>query len=122
MLCQSWRPWIQVKFYIYMIVSLVLIVVLQLIPAHCDVGLPGNDEAVTVAKLGSRREQVETLATYSEMSMLIESLHKKINIQKYAYHHLNRKEQVIIFRLRTDHARLNNHMHNRFKIGESSEC
>ena len=94
-------------------------VVLQWIPAHC--GIPGNDEADTLAKMGSRREQVETLATYSEMSTLIKSLHRQ-PIKKDDYHQLSRKEQVIIFRLRTGHVRLNKHMHNRFRIGESPEC
>ena len=58
-----------------------------------------------LAKMESR--EVETLATYSEISTLIKSLYTK-PIQKGDYHQLQRKEQVIIFRLRTGHERLNN--------------
>ena len=67
-------------------------VVLQWISAHC--GISGNDEADTLAKMGSRQEQVETLATFSEMSTLITSLNRK-PFQKVDYHQLYRKEQVI---------------------------
>ena len=35
---------------------------------------------------------------------------------------LNRPEQVILFRLRTGHNRLNAHMYNKFKVGESEMC
>ena len=31
-------------------------------------------------------------------------------------------EQVILFRLRTGHNRLNAHMYNKFKVGESEMC
>ena len=94
-------------------------VTLQWIPAHCD--LPGNEEADALAKRGATEEQVETLATYQEMGTLIKSLHRKPP-QRDDYHQLSRKEQVIIFRLRTGHCRLNKHMHDRFKVGESSRC
>ena len=35
---------------------------------------------------------------------------------------LNRPEQVILFRLRTGHSRLNAHMYSKFKVGESEMC
>ena len=38
------------------------------------------------------------------------------------YHKLGRKEQVIIFRLRTDHNRLAHHMYKTFRIGNSGMC
>ena len=37
-------------------------------------------------------------------------------------HKLNRTEQVILFRLRTGHNRLNAHTYNTFKVGESEMC
>ena len=37
-------------------------------------------------------------------------------------HKLNRPEQVILFRLRTGHNRLNANMCNKFKVGESEMC
>ena len=40
----------------------------------------------------------------------------------YSLHKLNRTEQVILYRLRTGHNRLNAHMYNKFKVGESEMC
>ena len=42
--------------------------------------------------------------------------------QSDSLHKLNRTEQVILFRLRTGHNRLNTHMYNKFKVGESEMC
>ena len=39
--------------------------------------------------------------------------------QSDSLHKLNRTEQVVLFRLRTGHNRLNAHMYNKFKVGES---
>ena len=38
------------------------------------------------------------------------------------YHQLTRKEQVIIFRLRTNHNRLREHMFTKFKVEHSPYC
>ena len=43
--------------------------------------------------------------------MVVNSLHK-----------LNRTEQVILFRFRTGHNRLNAHMYNKFNVGEPEMC
>ena len=42
--------------------------------------------------------------------------------QSDSLHKLNRTEQVILFRFRTGHRRLNAHMYNKFKVGESEMC
>ena len=42
--------------------------------------------------------------------------------QSDSLHKLNRTEQVILFRLRTGHNKLNAHMYNKFKVGESEMC
>ena len=42
--------------------------------------------------------------------------------QSDSLHKLNRPEQVILFRLRTGHTRLNAHMYNKFKVVESEMC
>ena len=44
------------------------------------------------------------------------------NIPTDSLYKLNRTEQVIQFRLRTRHNRLNAHMYNKFKVGESEMC
>ena len=94
--------------------------VLQWIPAHC--GVKGNEEADRLAKLGAEKEQPETsLASYAEMKTIIKSLHKPPRHQE-SYHKLARHEQVIIFRLRTGHNRLNKHMHTRFKLVQTPKC
>ena len=94
-------------------------VVVQWIPAHC--GIPGNEEADRQAKAGAEMEQPETRATFKEVKTIIKALHRP-NIQQDGYHGLTRQEQVKVFRLRTGHNRLNQHMYARFRIGESSRC
>ena len=94
--------------------------VLQWIPAHC--GVKGNEEADRLAKQGAEKEQTETPpASYAEMKTIIKSLHKPPQHQE-SYHKLARQEQVIIFRLRTGHNRLNHHMHTRFKLVQTPKC
>ena len=39
-----------------------------------------------------------------------------------AYHYLSRKEQVIIFRLRTGHNRLRHHLYSKMRIGPTDLC
>ena len=72
MLCRCWMPWWQVAFHPYDSLlglqssSVVLQwMVLQWIPAYCSI--PRIEEAYTLAKMGSKEEQVETI---------IKSLHK----------------------------------------------
>ena len=51
----------------------------------------------------------------------METATPKLN-QSDSLHKLNRTEQVILLRLRTGHNRLNAHMYNKFKVGESEMC
>ncbi|XP_041371496.1 uncharacterized protein LOC121385027 [Gigantopelta aegis] len=85
-------------------------VVLQWIPAHC--GIPGNENADRLTKLGAAKEQEDNWVAYEEMKSHIKYLNRPLK-QTNDYYLLSRQEQVIIFRLRTGHNRLNQHMHRR---------
>ena len=93
--------------------------VLQWIPSHC--GIRGNEEADRMAKLGSDREQTDNSISLTEMNTIIKSLFRTPQSTD-SYHQLTRQEQVIIFRLRTGHNRLNCHMNKRFKLVPSPRC
>ena len=102
-------------------------VVIQWVPSHCK--LHGNEEADSLAKTGSRETQIDRSTSYKEEKSLIKKhqqnqwnanhpCHNKAD----PYHKLNRKEQVIIFRLRTGHNKLQYHLFNKFKVGETDLC
>ena len=93
-------------------------IVLQWIPSHCVVA--GNEEADKLAKQGSEMEQEENSTTYDEMRTVVKSLFK-VPQPNDSYHQLSRQDQVIIFRLRTGHNKLNSHLH-RLKIVGSPRC
>ena len=100
---------------------------LQWVPAHC--GLNGNEVADALAKRGAAEEQFDKTTTYAEEKTIIKSCQKTKwkkqhpnNNQADAYYKLSRQEQVIIFRLRTDHNRLKHHIHKTFKIGSTDQC
>ena len=102
-------------------------VVVQWIPSHC--GLPGNETADALAKEGAQQEQTNTATTYHQEKTLIKAkLQEKWRINHPAhnksdpYYRLTRREQVIIFRLRTCHNRLNHHLYRKFKIGRTDLC
>ena len=92
---------------------------LQWIPAHC--GIKGNEEADQLAKNGAADTQPEVNLTYHEKKTLIKTTFKGVT-QRDDYHLLNREDQVILFRLRTGHNRLNHHMNKRFKLVPSAAC
>ena len=94
-------------------------IVLQWIPSHC--GIPGNETADQLAKQGAKQEQSDRDATFEETKTLIKSIGKQKE-RKDDIHTLPRKTQVIIFRLRTGHNRLNQHMHRKFKLVPSPLC
>jgi len=95
------------------------VVSLQWIPAHC--GVPGNETADRLAKLGATGNQPITAVTHEEKATTVKTLMKP-KTPKDDYHLLDRWEQVIIFRLRTGHNRLNAHMHAKFKLSPSPLC
>ena len=93
--------------------------VLQWIPSHC--GIHGNEEADRMAKLGAEDKQIENSVSLAEMKTIIKSLHRTPQPQD-SYHQLTRQQQVVIFRLRTGHNRLNHHLHRRFRLVPSPLC
>ncbi|RUS79785.1 hypothetical protein EGW08_012432 [Elysia chlorotica] len=74
-------------------------------------------------------QQNDYTTTYSEAKTIIhaqqheEWLQEHPNhVQNDAYHALTRAEQVVIFRLRTGHNRLNHHLYTKLHIGTSDQC
>ena len=102
-------------------------VILQWIPSHCN--LHGNETADSLAKEGSHQEQIDRSTSYSEAKTIIRAeqlrqwhqQHPRYNSSD-PFHLLPRREQVVIFRLRTGHNRLNHHLFTKFRIGQSEQC
>lgn len=100
-------------------------VAVQWIPAHC--GLAGNEEADRLARLGSRQEQTSPPVSYKEAKTLIK---RKLQTQFKEHHshpsddqmpHLQRRQQTTIFRLRTGHCRLRDHLY-RLGLSHTPDC
>ena len=102
-------------------------VTLQWIPSHCNIH--GNEKADTLAKEGSTEPQADSTATFREEKTIIKNKMKSKwkarcpnSNAADPYYRLNRREQVIIFRLRTGHNRLRYHLYRKFKIGMTERC
>jgi hypothetical protein len=94
-------------------------VVLQWVPAYC--GIPGNEAADQVAKLGAREERPDNSVSFAEMKTLVKAVMRP-QTTRDAYHLLERWQQVVIMRLRTGHCRLNAHMFKKLKLAPLPTC
>jgi ribonuclease HI len=94
-------------------------IVLQWIPSHC--GVEGNERADRLAKAGASETQLDNKVTISEKKAIAKTLFRTPTV-KDSYHQLTRQQQVVIFRLRTGHCRLNQHMYKKFRLTESPKC
>ena len=102
-------------------------VVMQWIPAH--VGIHGNESADKLAKEGSKQQQPRHPVSFKESKTLLKCKYKQDWRQKNGgyipdqdqYQKLSRKEQTIIFRLRTGHCSLKKHM-KRIGKSETATC
>ena len=73
-----------------------------------------------MAKLGAKDDQEDNSVTSTKMKS-IKSLFRTPQ-QNDSYHQLSRAEQVVIFRLRTGHNRLNQHLHRKLRVVPSPMC
>ncbi|KAK7105359.1 hypothetical protein V1264_016752 [Littorina saxatilis] len=74
-----------------------------------------------MAKLGAEDEQEENPVSATEMKTIIKSLLKTPPTHD-SYHQLSRPEQVVIFRLRTGHNRMQQHLHKKLRAVPSPMC
>ena len=100
---------------------------LQWIPAHT--GITGNEKADRLAKEGSSMEQPQSELSFREARTLIKNRWSSrfsektqhYNPRKDPLYSLSRAEQTIIFRLRTGHYNLKQHL-KRIGVAESARC
>ena len=95
------------------------------ISGHCDI--KGNEEADRLSKEGSMATQKDHPISYSEAKALLRncfysSWRARLGPrERDELDHLTRKQQIVIFRLRTGHCRLLAHL-NRIRISHTNEC
>ena len=114
-------------------------VVLQWVPAHT--GIPGNERADDLAKKGASLPQPDTPVAYSTCCQIVKSNSKEEWLNTWTmgttgrrmYDHmtkpllndpinkLSRKDQSLIFQLRTGHVPLNYHL-NRIGVKPTAAC
>ena len=92
---------------------------LQWIPAHC--GTPGNEAAAQLAKEDAKSTQPEMELSYHDKKSIIKTIFRTPRCQD-DYHILSREDQMILFRLRTGHNRLNYRMNRKFKLAPTADC
>ena len=114
-------------------------IILQWIPSHCD--LPGNEAADRLAKKGACLDQPDIPVNQNTCKQIIKEKSKKEWLDNWtqcntgrtiytylkapnpndAINNLGRREQVAIYRLRTEHVQLNKHL-SRIKADHSPRC
>nr|KAG5710959.1 hypothetical protein BaRGS_013693 [Batillaria attramentaria] len=102
-------------------------VFLQWLPSHC--GISGNEKADELSKTGSSMKQPTHRVTYREAKTILRNKFQSTwqanthtpPTREDPIHNLPRKQQTILFRLRTGHCRLLSHLH-RLRVSHTDAC
>ena len=95
-------------------------IVLQWLPAYC--GIPGNEEADKLAKIGSETndDQPPSL-TYAEVKTIVKTKWSNDWKKNHSDYSMEREQQKTIFRPRTGHGCLRAYLHKQGKT-DSPYC
>ena len=93
----------------------------QYLSRYPPTGIHSIEVVNQLAKEGARSMQTEREVTFAELKTQLKTVTRQSR-QRDDYHQLSRAQQVMVFRLRTGHNHLNQHMLKKLKLVTSPIC